>query len=244
MEIANCLPEFFVRREADVCKIYMTTIYNSEETQNVPICVLWPIVSMKAGTLSPYHSPDKRHRPILSRTWNEDDHVACEWEHLGLELEVTQSNNSTLYLPVIKFIGDENCILPFNDRLLTIPRISQESRPRQGRDVPAKQFKTDPYYEVYPRNTTTPTAIKPTEVSAAKEVVKYISFIPNHVKRILVTNSISRNEPCPISYEDITETTASVTSCGHVFNTAAIQNWLSRRSANSLCPVCKQTCTV
>ena len=239
MEIANCLPEFFVRREGNECKIYMTTIYNSEETHNVPICVLWPIVSMKVHALSPFHSPDKRHRQILSRMWNEEEHVACEWEHLGLELEVSCSNGRILYLPVIKFIGDENCILPFNDCLLTIHRISQESRPRQGRDIPAKQFRTDPYYDVYPRSTTT--IIKHDEV---KDGVKYISFIPTHVKRILVTNSISRNEPCPISYEGITDTTASVTSCGHVFNTVAIQNWLSRKAANSLCPVCKQVCTI
>lgn len=240
MELANCLPEHFVRREGNECKIYQTTIYNSEETHNVPICVLWPIVGMKVGTLSPFLNPVRTSRSILTRMWNEDSHVPCKWEHLGMELEVTQPNGVILYLPVITFIGDETHILPYNDCTYTIPRINQAAVPRRGYDIVAKQYRTDPYYEVYPREA----PVKPAEVSAVKDGIKYISFIPAHVKRILVTNAISHNEPCPISYEDITDTTASVTSCGHVFNTAAIQNWLSRKAANSMCPVCKQACSL
>ena len=63
-----------------------------------------------------------------------------------------------------------------------------------------------------------------------------------HITKIVLADAIRKNEVCPITSEDITETNATVTPCGHVFTTAAITHWLSLPSSRGECPVCKQKC--
>lgn len=67
--------------------------------------------------------------------------------------------------------------------------------------------------------------------------------LPPHITKIVLADAIRKNEACPITSEDISEKNATVTSCGHVFTTAAITHWLSLPSSKGLCPVCKQKCT-
>jgi len=69
-----------------------------------------------------------------------------------------------------------------------------------------------------------------------------LAALPPHITKIVLADAIRKNEVCPITSEDITETNATVTSCGHVFTTAAITHWLSLPSSRGLCPVCKQKC--
>ena len=66
--------------------------------------------------------------------------------------------------------------------------------------------------------------------------------MPAHIKRIIIEDSIRKKESCAISYDEITQENASITSCGHVFKTDAIKIWLSRPSSNGQCPICKQNC--
>ena len=66
--------------------------------------------------------------------------------------------------------------------------------------------------------------------------------LPPHITKIVLADAIRKNEVCPITSEDITETNATVTPCGHVFTTSAITHWLGLPSSKGLCPVCKQKC--
>jgi len=66
-------------------------------------------------------------------------------------------------------------------------------------------------------------------------------LLPVHIRSIVLGHAESVNQTCSISLEPIRSTTASVTSCGHIFQTAAIQEWLSE---NQTCPECRKPCSV
>jgi len=63
--------------------------------------------------------------------------------------------------------------------------------------------------------------------------------MPRHVADILIRQAVigTAGATCPITLEPITLTNASVTSCGHIFQTAAIRSW---HAENPTCPECRQ----
>jgi hypothetical protein len=65
--------------------------------------------------------------------------------------------------------------------------------------------------------------------------------LPRHIQTIVLERAESEGQTCPITLTPIKTATATVTSCGHIFQTAAIQEWLSE---NQTCPECRQICSV
>jgi hypothetical protein len=65
--------------------------------------------------------------------------------------------------------------------------------------------------------------------------------LPIHIVKLLLERAEKEGSRCPITEEPLTMATASVTSCGHLFNTSAIRRWLSTAKG---CPECRQTCVV
>lgn len=65
--------------------------------------------------------------------------------------------------------------------------------------------------------------------------------LPPHVAAIVLATAEASRQACPISMEPIRKTTGAVTSCGHVFQAAAIQEWLQ---SNDTCPECRQSCSI
>jgi len=65
--------------------------------------------------------------------------------------------------------------------------------------------------------------------------------LPVHIRTIVLERAESDGKTCPITLTPIRTPTASVTSCGHIFQTAAIQEWLS---TNETCPECRQKCSI
>jgi hypothetical protein len=65
--------------------------------------------------------------------------------------------------------------------------------------------------------------------------------LPKHIRTIVLERAESDGQTCPITLTAIRSATASVTSCGHIFQTAAIQEWLSE---NETCPECRGVCSV
>jgi len=96
--------------------------------------------------------------------------------------------------------------------------------------MPAMLYSYDPF------NTREPTS------ATASATATAAAMYPAHVKRIIIEDAIRKNESCAISYDEITQENASVTSCGHVFTTEAITRWLSQPSSGKCCPMCKQVC--
>jgi hypothetical protein len=65
--------------------------------------------------------------------------------------------------------------------------------------------------------------------------------LPKHIQTVVLERAESEGHTCPITLTPIKSATATVTSCGHIFQTAAIQEWLSE---NQTCPECRQICSV
>lgn len=59
---------------------------------------------------------------------------------------------------------------------------------------------------------------------------------PRHLVHPVLAHAEATHAICAISLEPITTTNATVTPCGHIFQTAAIREWLSQ---SSLCPECR-----
>ena len=65
-------------------------------------------------------------------------------------------------------------------------------------------------------------------------------IIPPHVARVYIENRLKEGVTCPISQEALTEESACITSCGHLFEKQMIVKWLN---GGNNCPVCKHECT-
>ena len=65
--------------------------------------------------------------------------------------------------------------------------------------------------------------------------------LPKHVAALVIDKAIADGVPCPITMETLTKENATVTSCGHVFQTQAIRTWLNARDT---CPECRQICCI
>jgi hypothetical protein len=65
--------------------------------------------------------------------------------------------------------------------------------------------------------------------------------LPKHIQEIVLERAEIEGKTCPITLTPIRKTTGSVTSCGHIFQTGAIQEWMSD---NQTCPECRQICSI
>lgn len=61
--------------------------------------------------------------------------------------------------------------------------------------------------------------------------------IPQRIAWVIAENASQKGEVCPITLDTITPTSASVTSCFHVFQKDALNTWFL---TNSKCPLCKE----
>jgi hypothetical protein len=57
----------------------------------------------------------------------------------------------------------------------------------------------------------------------------------------LIAAAVTKGATCPITMEAITDDTATVTPCYHVFDATALASWIA--AGNTTCPTCKQTIT-
>ena len=63
--------------------------------------------------------------------------------------------------------------------------------------------------------------------------------IPRRIAWLVAEDACKNKESCPISMEDISPITASVTSCFHVFDTPSLNTWLQEKNT---CPTCREPC--
>ena len=59
---------------------------------------------------------------------------------------------------------------------------------------------------------------------------------PRHLIGPVLAHADATKANCPISLEPITKENATVTSCGHVFQTEALDQWLTQ---STICPECR-----
>ncbi len=65
--------------------------------------------------------------------------------------------------------------------------------------------------------------------------------VPLFVAETLLEKAVAAEETCPISMEPFAKGTVAVTSCFHIFQKAAIEEW---REKHNSCPVCKKVCAI
>ena len=88
---------------------------------------------------------------------------------------------------------------------------------------------------------TTPVQQPQAPVQPAQHPQKEFS-IPAHAVRALLTYAVLQEESCPILDVPIDVDNGAVTSCFHVFEKSAIQQWLDTPTSGQKCPICKQVC--
>jgi hypothetical protein len=66
--------------------------------------------------------------------------------------------------------------------------------------------------------------------------------IPQRIAWLIAEDASKNNETCPITSNDISPITAAVTSCFHVFENDAIQEWFHRNPTKTKCPMCREIC--
>jgi hypothetical protein len=64
---------------------------------------------------------------------------------------------------------------------------------------------------------------------------------PKHLVGQILAKAETDNQLCSITMEQIQAATATITSCGHIFQQAAIAHWLSDHTT---CPECRQPCSL
>ena len=64
---------------------------------------------------------------------------------------------------------------------------------------------------------------------------------PKYVQDIIIKDFISKGNMCPIAFEELTEETAALTSCYHVFNKNMVLEWVIQHKT---CPSCRKECVV
>jgi len=83
-----------------------------------------------------------------------------------------------------------------------------------------------------------PTAVfaAPAAVFAAPAAKPAPTPFPRHLIAPVLAHAEATKAICPISLEPITKENATVTSCGHIFQTEAIATWLTD---HTICPECR-----
>jgi hypothetical protein len=81
----------------------------------------------------------------------------------------------------------------------------------------------------------------PPPAPAAPTVIVAIARegIPKRIAWLVAEEAAKHEEKCPITMEPISPITASVTSCFHTFDSAAIASWLTNHTT---CPQCRKNC--
>jgi len=64
---------------------------------------------------------------------------------------------------------------------------------------------------------------------------------PKHLVGQILAKAETDNQLCSITMEPISAATATITSCGHIFQQTAIAHWLTDHTT---CPECRQPCSL
>jgi hypothetical protein len=252
-------------------KLYQNTIY--DRPNSPPINVLWPIAHVRGTRQTIRLTDSTREYSSVTRSWNGTDINSIKWSFTGSSIYVHLEKYGLLITAPIVFMDARNkMMLPYNscsfspneikfidekDITYTSARVfrTDPNSPENTSPIPgisqdrilirptAPPAAIAPFIPIAPLAPTAPPAAPVMYASVKQSTLPSLPSLPPHITKIVLADAIRKNEACPITSEDITETNASVTPCGHVFTTAAITHWLSLPSSKGLCPVCKQKCT-
>ena len=231
-------------------KLYQNTIYDRPNASRVN--VIWPIDHAK-GKSQIIRLTDDNENISMIRSWNGTRHTSLTWSFTGSSIHIILEGYGILISAPIIFMNTNNKdLLPYNSHSFCPSDIKFFEEYEMNNYTAAKVYRTDPNSD---ENTlpipiisirqsvvqrTRPSAPRAEPIPIAPLV--HMAPLAPHITKIVLADSIRKNDVCPITSENITEANATVTPCGHVFTTAAIKHWFSLPSSKGLCPICKQKC--
>jgi hypothetical protein len=243
-------------------QLFQNTVYAMTATFKTN--VIWPINNIEP-TDSMMRLRNENQQSSNIRAWNNTKHMDVNWAYTGSSIQILLRNfNMVIIAPIISMSYSDYMKLPYNASSFN-PRnfrfinekenihtytaayfyTTDPNSDENTFEIPAPVYAEDsiPIAPVVaaPVPVAAPMAA-PVPVAAPMPVAAPVASLPPHIAKIVLADAIRKNDVCPITSEDITETNATVTPCGHVFTTAAIAHWLSIPSSRGLCPVCKQKC--
>ena len=233
----SSLPKLFCIPFANNYKLFMNT-YDSPESR---IDVIWPIRNIEPGILTIRLTNSERYRTSIKK-WNNSEVVSFSWKFSGSNIKILIiERNITVTAAILSINEEDKDKLPYNTCVfrpiddIFIDEI--DTTVYKKADAFTDRVATVPSAPVA-RVTTVPSA----PVARVPVAISTKNSLPQHIIKLVLANSISKNESCPISCEPITQSNSTVTSCGHVFTTVSIKHWLSLPSSKGQCPICKQVC--
>ena len=238
------LPKFFCVNFAGSYKVYLNTLYKGEN-------IIWPQKNIICRTMT-MKLRDDQSKTVSHRKWNGSEYKYISWSFTGSSIDMTLNDRQiTIVCPVVQV--SDSSLLPFNTCSTTPSRevfadtvdySNYEKADIYERDPNSPEYNTPRVIQVA-QQTVTPVrqhAFVSTCYGGACSVQAKPSKkgLPAHVAKLILADSISKNEDCPISCEAITLANGSVTSCGHVFCKSSLDDWFKIKDE---CPMCKQKCT-
>ena len=88
------------------------------------------------------------------------------------------------------------------------------------------------------------TLAPPVIAAAPPPLAVFQEKLPKRIAWLIAEDASKAGDTCPISTNEISPVTASVTTCYHVFETDSINEWVQRHPINTPCPVCRKPCEV
>jgi hypothetical protein len=238
------MPKFFCVENSGYYKVYMNSIYKSSATLDREVSVIWPQDNIVARTMTIKLRNDQD-KSTTYRKWNGKDYIMMSWSFTGSSIDMSLNDRHiTISCPVIQ-VSDRS-MLPFNTCSVKPSRETFQDEDDHSNYQVADIFERDPnsheYITPFPQRRgvtyfTPPTAQTPSVATPVPSNNK--KGLPPHVAKLILADSISKNEDCPISCDTITMENGSVTSCGHVFCKSSLDDWFKIKDE---CPVCKQAC--
>jgi hypothetical protein len=235
------LPKFFCVDFAGSYKVYLNTLYKGEN-------VIWPQKNIVCRTMTMKLRNDPTNT-VSYRKWNGSEYKYISWAFTGSSIDMTLNDRRiTIVCPVVQ-VSDKS-LLPFNTCSTLPSREVFMDTVDYSNYEKADVYDRDPNSPEYNRPQIAPVTVAPAEQTVNHAFVATCyggacstksekKGLPTHVAKLILADSISKNEDCPISCEPITMANGSVTSCGHVFSKVSLDEWFKLKDE---CPVCKQTC--
>jgi hypothetical protein len=219
------LTQFFCVPFGPKYKLFLNTIYDSVD-------VVWPIEDIFPREQSIKMANTSSRKATTIRAWNGYDVEQINWDYTGSSMKIYITSKSiTILCPIISMSQADKEKLPFNSCLFNAASERFYDEIDTMIYPVAKVYSRDPYH----------VSNMP---SAVPSVTTVSSKLPAHITKLVLADSISKNETCPITCDPINQENGLVTSCGHVFSKDAIKHWLTLPSSKGECPVCKQKCCV
>ena len=244
------LPKFFMIYKSHGYKFYKNCIMFPSSNSYNPVNVAIPLMNATIRMLGKYTATQNTFDGVLSRdSLTRIYPFKCKFT--GYEATINL-DGSSIIVPAVYFSDCDQFILPKGSPILTPPTSlvawQIEARAYLEADVIIEDDNTlplAPVLSVVPSAppSSAPPSITPSAPPSTDTIVRDTIY-PAHIKQLIITDSIQKNESCVITGDTISQENACITTCGHVFTRSGLTGWHSMPSSNQSCPVCRQKCSL